>query len=109
MRPGDLYLLVPPPAGATPLLLQRQWLAAVLVGTFLTLLGAFIRDVHRRGGFWKWLRRGIETADEFEGFLDRRASRVATRRMRKLESDHEQREYKRRTSSRGNQLKLFRW
>jgi hypothetical protein len=88
-RPGDLLWLLPPPAGSAALFLQEQWFAGLIAGALLALLTAFIHDVHRRGGFWKWAQRGIETADKFEEFLNRRAERLGRRRKQRAEDENE--------------------
>jgi hypothetical protein len=107
-RPGDLLWLVPPPAGSAALFLQEKWIEGLAAGVLLGLLTAFVHDVHRRGGFWKWVQRGIDTADKFEEFLNRRAERVGKRRRQRAEDENELRDLERRSPSWWDQLRLFR-
>ncbi len=107
MRPGDIASFVPSPLGSGAALLAKGWLAALIVGVVLALLTAFIRDVHREGGFWKWIRNGIKTGKEVEEFRTQRVEQVAGRRLKKLEAQHRQREFKRSNSSRADQMDLF--
>lgn len=109
MRPGDVLWWVPSSASSVAFFLQQEWLTAVLVGAVLGLFTAFIRDVRREKGFWKWFRGGIKTADEVEEFLDRRTVRVNARRMQKMEGRQQRREYKERHASDADQMKLFPW
>lgn len=105
---GELLWLVPSPAGAAVFFLQEKWLAGLVAAGLFALLTAFIHDVHRCGGFWKWTQRGIETADKFGAFLNRREQRKGERRKQRAEDENELRELEGRGSSWWAQLRLFR-
>jgi hypothetical protein len=104
----ELLWLVPSPAGAAVFFLQEKWLAGLIAAGLFALLTAFIHDVHRSGGFWRWIQRAIETADKLEEFLNRRAERRGERRRRRVEDENELRELEGRGSSWWGQLRLFR-
>jgi hypothetical protein len=109
MRPSDLLYLAPPPIGSIALFLQEAWLAALVVAVVLTLLSAFVHDVHREGGLWKWIRGGIKTGEELGKTIDRRTPHVIKRRREKLEARQQRREYKERHDPSSEQLNLFPW
>lgn len=110
MRPSDLLYLAPPPIGSIALFLQEAWLAALVVAVVLTLLSAFVHDVHRAGGLWKWARGGMKTGEELGKIIDRRTPSVLKRRREKYEARQQRREYEERHASSSEQLNLFpRW
>lgn len=116
MRPGEIYfLLVPPPAAVGTFIARHEWLAAILVLVTLTLLGAFIRilnaflkEVVRAGGYTAWQKERYAAVEEREAARDTEARHVEKRKMIKLEGKQQRREFRHRMSSWAGQLSLFR-